>query len=175
MDLKDIPGYEAVYAVSTDGDVFRLRTYGGRPKPVMRVIAKRIKRGYAVAHLCNEGVRRDALIHRCVWQAFNGPIPEGLEVNHINGRRADNRLQNLELVTRSGNALHKFRVNGFRSKGRALVGERNRAAKLSADIVLDIRREYAAGGITHQALADRHGVSQPLIGMIVRRKIWTHV
>lgn len=175
MILKDIPGYEGTYAASEDGDVFRLRTYGSRPKPVLRSVAKRIKRGYAVAHLCLEGVRKDALIHRCVWQAFNGPIPEGLEVNHKNGQRADNRLENLELVTKSGNALHKFHVNGFRSKGRPALGMQNPSAKLTECDVKSIRAEYAAGGVRQEDLATKYGVTQALIGSITRRKIWKHV
>lgn len=37
--------------------------------------------------------------HRVVWEMFNGPIPEGLVINHINGVRGDDRIENLELVT----------------------------------------------------------------------------
>lgn len=175
MNLKDIPGYEGTYAANEDGDVFRLRTYGSRPKPLLRSVAKRIKKGYAVAHFCQDGVRKDVPIHRSVWQAFNGAIPDGLEVNHKNGQRADNRLSNLELVTKSGNALHKFRVNGFRSKGRSEPGEKNPASKLNEASVIEIRSTYAAGQTTQKQLALRFGVSQPMIGLIVRRKKWQHL
>lgn len=37
--------------------------------------------------------------HRIVWEMFNGPIPEGLVINHINGVRGDDRIENLELTT----------------------------------------------------------------------------
>lgn len=47
-----------------------------------------------------------AMAHRVVWIAAYGPIPQGLQINHINRRRWDNRIENLELVTPAGNARH---------------------------------------------------------------------
>jgi len=172
MNLNDIPGYEGVYAASKDGDIYRLRTYGSRPKPILRTVAKRLKKGYAVAHLCLDGVRKDALIHRCVWQAFNGPIPDGLEINHKNGVRDDNRLDNLELVTKSGNARHKFEVLGAQSNFKPQHGSTNGSSKLSPDDIRAIRQLYAEGGFRQKDLAERFGVSQPMIGNIVRRDNW---
>lgn len=49
---------------------------------------------------------RTAMAHRIVWLAAYGFIPTGLEVNHINRRGWDNRLTNLELVTKAGNQAH---------------------------------------------------------------------
>jgi hypothetical protein len=50
------------------------------------------------------------LVHRLVWEYFNGPIPKGLTVNHINGIKTDNRLENLEVVTQAENNLHYQRL-----------------------------------------------------------------
>lgn len=49
-----------------------------------------------------------AMAHRIIWLNATGEIPTGLQVNHRNGRRWDNRLANLELVTPSGNVRHGF-------------------------------------------------------------------
>jgi hypothetical protein len=49
-------------------------------------------------------------IHRLVMLAFVGECPEGKEVNHINGKKYDNRLSNLEYVTRSENIRHAVRL-----------------------------------------------------------------
>lgn len=48
------------------------------------------------------------LVHRLVWEGVHGKIPKGMEVHHRNGVKADNRIQNLELVTHSENLLAHF-------------------------------------------------------------------
>lgn len=68
------------------------------------------------------------LIHRFIYEAVYGPIPEGLDVNHINENKTDNRIENLNLMTRKENinfgtrteraskAIAKALTNGVRSK-----------------------------------------------------------
>lgn len=43
------------------------------------------------------------LIHRIVWEMFNGEIPDGMQIDHINHERSDNRIQNLRMVTKISN------------------------------------------------------------------------
>lgn len=56
------------------------------------------------------GKYKHVRVHRAVWEAFNGPIPGRLEVNHKNLDRSDNRLENLELVTHQENVAHAFNI-----------------------------------------------------------------
>ncbi|ATE85769.1 HNH homing endonuclease [Shigella phage Sf12] len=42
-------------------------------------------------------------VHRIVWEMHNGDIPEGMEIDHINGSRSDNRVENLRIVSHSEN------------------------------------------------------------------------
>ncbi|GAA3765626.1 HNH endonuclease signature motif containing protein [Micromonospora maritima] len=58
-----------------------------------------------------------AMAHRVIWIAAHGLIPDGLQVNHINRRRWDNRIANLELVTPKGNSRH------WRGYGYDRIGE----------------------------------------------------
>ena len=62
-----------------------------------------------------DGKYKHRPIHRVLWEAFNGRIPKGLEVNHINLNRQDNRLENLELVTHQQNIKHA--IDRYKSKG----------------------------------------------------------
>ncbi len=48
----------------------------------------------------NDVKHRKQYEHRCVWEETNGSIPEGLEIHHKNARKSDNRIENLELLTK---------------------------------------------------------------------------
>ena len=74
---------------------------------------------------CRIGIRIDGktvivYAHRLVWVYRNGAIPAGKELNHKDGNKRNNQLDNLELVTRSENLLHahnvtdSFTKNGIR-------------------------------------------------------------
>lgn len=61
------------------------------------------KYGYYFVSLNKNGKKKKCLIHRLVFEAFNGSISEGLQVNHINEIKTDNRLSNLNLMTAKEN------------------------------------------------------------------------
>ena len=98
------------------------------------------KAGVAIGGACADGYVRlgggrglHQYAHRVVCDAANGPIPQGLEINHVNGRKADNRLSNLELVTRRQNAQHAMEM------GLIAIGSECRISKLTEDLVCEIR------------------------------------
>ena len=141
---KPAPGF-AGYKVSDLGNVVRIATYGKNPRSVWKPCAKRFRRGYVVFHLSQNGKVSDVSVHRLAWQAFYGPIPQGLEINHKNGRRDDNRLDNLELMTRSQNCAHAFRHNGRPAPNNPSPGSRNGSAKLKEEDIPEIFRLYDDG------------------------------
>ena len=49
------------------------------------------------------GINKKILIHRGVWEAFNGEIPEGMDVDHIDNNPANNALSNLQILSRKDN------------------------------------------------------------------------
>ena len=71
---------------------------------------------------CKNGKYAKVSVHRAMWEAFNGPIPEGMEINHKNLDRADNRLDNFELVTHRENIQHA--IDAYKTQGllRAVKG-----------------------------------------------------
>ena len=66
------------------------------------------KEGYMCVYLGGMCKQHTILSHRIVWLFHNGLIPKEFEINHKNGDKADNRLVNLELMTRSENVKHGF-------------------------------------------------------------------
>lgn len=60
--------------------------------------------------LQENGVQYTFCEHRCVWVWFNGNIPDGFEINHIDADRKNNKIENLELVTHSENMQHMMRI-----------------------------------------------------------------
>jgi hypothetical protein len=64
--------------------------------------------GYCSVGIVRNGKFRMCSVHRLVVEAFIAKIPVNREVNHINGIRHDNRVENLEIVTRLRNVQHSW-------------------------------------------------------------------
>ena len=82
--------------VDENGNVFRKTKNGLVPCSLCKN-----RCGYLTVRVDNKRLRK--FVHRVVWEAFNGEVPEGFELDHINAKRDDNHLDNLRLVTHSEN------------------------------------------------------------------------
>ena len=110
-EWRPVVGYEGSYEVSSHG---RIRTverkarvaHGFRTVPAKLLSPRPHHGGYHCITFCVGHVRQYQTYHRAVAQAFI-PNPSDLpEVNHINGDKKDNRVENLEWCTRRQNAAH---------------------------------------------------------------------
>ena len=63
--------------------------------------------GYVIVQLQLLGKRRQMFAHRVIWCMNYGPIPDGMYIDHINGNKADNRLENLRVVPHADNMKNK--------------------------------------------------------------------
>ena len=133
-----------------------------------------MKAGYIQYRLCDNKRHMWRLSHRLAWEAFKGQIPEGMQINHKNGVKADNRLVNLEVVTPSDNTAHKFRVLGHKPPNNPSRGEKNGSAKITGQDVIEIRQRCAAGE-SRKAIAKEFAITDISVGNIVRRKTWRHI
>ena len=70
------------------------------------------------------GRRFNALEHRVVWEKAHGPIPPGMVVHHKNHDKRDNRLENLELMSRAEHARHHLDVTRLHAGRHAKVAHR---------------------------------------------------
>lgn len=75
--------------------------------------------------------------HRLIWTMVNGPIPSGYDVDHINGDRQDNRLENLRLLTRAENNQNTRAARRDSKSGLQGVTSHRRSGLFNARIKLN--------------------------------------
>jgi hypothetical protein len=162
-EWRDIPGYEGMYEVSNTGKV-RSMGYGR----VRELTPSPQNNGYLHVTLCKSRAKKGMLVHALVALAFIGSRPNKMQINHKNGNKHDNRVENLEYVTSKENIRHACETGLMNNKG-----ENNGCAKLSKSDAENIRLEYGKGKVTQYQLAKKYGVSQSLVYQIINRKIWS--
>lgn len=169
---KDVVGFEGIYTVSSLGRVKALcvEKYRGRylhKQPEKLLDVRTNKYGYKVTTLIKDKKRKDALRHRLVAQAFI-PNPENKPcVNHKNGIKSDNRVENLEWATVSENTKHSF-DNGLQVMRK---GEDCSWSKLTNEQVIDI---YLSTEM-QKDLAKKYNISHSQVNRIRKGLRWSSV
>ncbi|MBJ7900265.1 MAG: hypothetical protein GC158_10175 [Cyanobacteria bacterium RI_101] len=105
------------------------------------------------------------LAHRLVYETFFGEIPDGWQVNHINGVKSDNRLENLEVVTPQENMRHAV-ATGLKEGSK---GEDNSMAKLDNEAYYQIIDEIMSG-LSNSAIAKKYGLHPRYVSLIRGKK-----
>ncbi len=119
---------------------------------------------YPVVTLSN---RKTRMVHSLVAEAFLGPRPDGYEVNHRDGNKANSAVDNLEYVTPSQNSRHAIRMG----LAKPLRGERHYAAKLTSTKVVEIRQSSEPCSV----LAKRFGVTEGAVRSVRDKRSWKHI
>ena len=141
--------------ISNKGNIKSLETLKDR--------TSHINSGYKLIALENEKGRYSRLVHRLVAQAFI-PNPENKPcVNHLNGIKTDNRVENLEWVTNQENRLHAVK-NGLH-----LTGSKCPYSKLNEDDVIYILQNKT---LSNKQLAAKFNVSASCIYDIRTGRSW---
>jgi hypothetical protein len=176
-EWRPIPGWECAYEVSSHGRVRSLarivivrgRSDGQTSKQVRgRILKASLSDGRPVVNLRSDDMRRHALVHHLVLEAFVGPRPDGQECRHLDDNRQHNKLSNLEWGTRLEN-MDDRRRNSLRKRGAR--GEANNAAKLTEEDVLLIRR-LRAGGLSYEKIGRQVGVSWQTVSRAAKGETW---
>jgi hypothetical protein len=147
--------------IDDDGRIWRthIQTHG-RWKPIIERRAENVGgKGYFRLTLQVNGHLRSVMAHRVVWTWLKGPIPAGLEVNHKDLNKQNNRVANFELVTGAGNIQHSYangrtrpwsRSHTWRGRPRVTAEqvEAIKAARRSGALLREIAEQFAIS-LTH--------------------------
>lgn len=115
-----------------------------------------------------DGSKRTFRVHRLVMMAFN-PVEnmDELEVNHIDGNKKNNKLENLEWCTASENQIHAFKTGLNKSRR----GEESNFSKLTNDDAKKVF-ELREKGFLQREIAEIVGCTKSNISCILRGKSW---
>ena len=171
---KPIPGYEGFYSASSLG---RIRTddhtvirSNGVPCHVSAKIRKQrlnAQRGYMQCDLKRPESRFHTFnVHNLIMLAFVGPKPNGCDVCHLNGDRADNRLLNLRYDSRAANMADKW------MHGTQPFGERHAMSVLTEDDVREMRRLNSSRQYTQSEIGRMFGVRRETVNGVVNYREW---
>jgi len=111
---KDIPGYENRYQASTWGNI--RRTYGKNAPFVYTFRTYNKSPYYKVTLFDKDGVSASCRVHTLIYITFYGPVPDGLVIDHINGKKKENRVENLRAVTNAENCNNPATKGNYKNR-----------------------------------------------------------
>jgi len=172
---EDLIGYESIYIISNLGRVKILPRININKSGI--IISKekfvklhKSKQGYVSLSLNKNGAKRTQYLHRLLANTFIPNTENKPQVNHKNGIKNDNRLENLEWTTSKENIIHA-RDKGLRLAPR---GDSHSSSKLTEVEVLDIKKRLR-NKEKQINISKLYNVSTSNITLIKIGKIWSHI
>ena len=161
---KDVVGYEGRYKVSNQGRLMSVIN-----NPLIMCLCLNYK-GYEYAVIRKNNVAKTIRVHRLIAEAFISNPLNLPQVNHLDGNKANNNIENLEWTDNSGNQKHSYKL-GFKSS----LGEKNGNCKLNIEKVKKIRELYATKEYEQFDLAKMFDCTEGNISAIITKRNWKHV
>lgn len=160
-----LPNIKDLYTIYENGEIYS----DNKPKSPMLTRNAEEKEYQIINFMTINGKKKTYRVHRLVLMVFK-PIEnyEKMEVNHIDGNKKNNKLENLEWCTSKENQLHAFKT-GLQKPRR---GKESNFAKLTSKDIQEIFR-LREEGLTYKEIAEKIGKCTPNnIGYIIRKKTW---
>lgn len=159
----EIDGLKKEYLIYDDGRVYDVKLQRFK-KPIEN------KKGYLRYSFYIHGKDKKFFIHRLVLSSFN-PVEgmENLQVNHIDGDKKNNKLENLEWCTQSENQIHAF-SHGLISR----AGEKNSQCKLTEKDVFEII-SMLKNKEPYNIISKKFNISKHTIAAIRSKKLWKYI
>lgn len=155
MKYKDIEGYEGLYRLYEDG---RCWSYRNR-----KFLVKNLNQdGYYTYTLSKDNVVKNRPLHRWLYLTFVGPIPADRQINHKDGVKTNNALDNLEVVTAQENTRHAWQMGLARRIYPLDKKPSRRRLRSDAKKVYEMRRE----GMPKEELAGLFGMAPADIDLL---------
>lgn|SRR5574343_155487 len=171
-EWKYIIGYEGKYSISTYGRVRSEDRYSRNTMKSTRHVKERILKeknnGYPYVILSNGDKRISAKIHRLVAMAFIQNTSKYNCINHIDGNKSNNHVNNLEWCTHKQNMAHAVKTGLFNKKG-----ESHPNSKLNDNIILAIKS--LKGQYSHRQISEMFGLDRRYVGYILSGQRWGHI
>jgi hypothetical protein len=133
------------------------------------------KRGYGMMRLLDASRQQKVITaHRIAHTLVYGTIPQGEGYcGTVIRHSCDNRVCCNPFHLSPGS--QRDNMQDAVTRGRTARGEKQPLSKLTEAQVLEIRKSYSAGGVTQSQLAQKYGVIQQAIQLVVTRKRWKHI
>lgn len=152
-----------IISVSKDGSIINLVTNNK--------IGYKANNGYICIGYKYNGKVVNILVHRLVYLVYVNNFIGDLVINHINGNKTDNRVENLEAITILENNIHALEnglVKPMSKNKREIIskkfyGEKSNMAKIKNNEAILIRKLYKEGKYTHKLLAEKFNVGKTTI------------
>lgn len=165
---KPLCGFEDFYSISNLGRIKRIKGFWCKKDRIKKFHISNA--GYYRVLIKTKGTNKKFSVHRLVAKTFFGE--KNMDVNHIDGNKLNNKITNLQYISKSNNQKHAYKM-GLQKVYRG--SERKNVAKLTEEKVLEIRKIYIKRRFLIKDIAKIYNVSKTTINLIINRKRWTHI